>query len=506
MSSERARESRWTAAWCAVALAFPWSNAFMSVAAGCLGLAAILDFEKPIRRTDASGETRISGLALTGLVLLSGLSSLWSEDAALAWNDVRIKLPLLVGGLALLASRGGAILSEGSVRRVAHCAAFSAALASVTLIVLDLANGAPFGGRPSSVFISHIRLGLWWAVLLPWAVRSLTRSLALLFVGMAFATWFWTESLSGMLCGLLTAVWWLPALLSDSKATWPGGWSAAIRVGATGGGLLIAALALRSALPDEYPDAAALPMSSAEGNAYVHKLDRRVTENGHFVWTEIVWGELAESWKDRHALPFEQVQMRLIRFLSSKGLPKDRSGVQSLSEEEVEAIAEGVASVVELNGLGWSRRWNRMKFNWGQWLDGMRTADASILARSVYQQTAVDAAARMPWQAHLFGVGSGGSRSLMSSAYTDSQPDWPEDMRHRPHNQWLSLWIQLGMVGCVLLLLACRSAFRRPWGTAGVVTLLLSFLFEDTLETQAGVTLAVWVLALPAFIRADRRR
>ena len=506
MSSERARESRWTAAWCAVALAFPWSNAFMSVAAGCLGLAAILDLVKPVRQTDATGDALTSGLALAGLVLLSGLSSLWSEDAALAWNDVRIKLPLLVGGLVLLAARGGAILSEGSVRRVVHCAAFSAALATAALIVLDLANGAPFGGRPSSVFISHIRLGLWWAVLLPWAVRWLPRTMAWLFVGLAFVTWFWTESLSGMLCGLLTAVWWVPALFSDAKATWPGGGSAALRVGATGAGLVLAALALRSALPDAYPDAAALPVTSAEGNAYVHKLDRRVTENGHFVWTEIAWGELAESWKDRHALPFDQVQARLIRFLASKGLSKDRSGVQSLSQEEIDAIAGGATSVVEWNGLGWSRRWNRMKFNWGQWLDGMRTSDASILARSVYQQAAVDAVARMPWPAHLFGVGSGGSRALMSSAYADCHPRWPEDMRHRPHNQWLSLWIQLGMVGCALLVLACRSAFRRPWGTAGVVILLSSFLFEDTLETQAGVTLAVWVLSLPAFIQADRRR
>ena len=104
MPSVSARETTWTAAWCAVALAFPWSNAFMSVAAGCLGLAAIIEFARPVRRESASGEARMSGLALVCLVLLTGLSSLWSEDAAQAWNDARIKLPLLVGGLALLAS------------------------------------------------------------------------------------------------------------------------------------------------------------------------------------------------------------------------------------------------------------------------------------------------------------------------------------------------------------------------------------------------------------------
>ena len=161
MPSLSARETTWTAAWCAVALAFPWSNAFMSVAAGCLGLAAIVEWARPQRSGVASGEARLSGFALVGLVLLSGLSSLWSEDAAQAWNDVRIKLPLLVGGLVLLASRGESFLSEGSVRRVVQCAAFSAALASLTLIVLDVSNGAPYGAvhLPCSFLTSGLACG-----------------------------------------------------------------------------------------------------------------------------------------------------------------------------------------------------------------------------------------------------------------------------------------------------------------------------------------------------------
>ena len=478
----------------------------MSVAAGCLGLAAIIEFARPVRREGASGEARMSGLALVCLVLLTGLSSLWSEDAAQAWNDARIKLPLLVGGLVLLASSGEAFLSEGATKRIVLCAAFSVALASLTLIALDVLNGAPYGGRPSSVFISHIRFGLWWAVLLPLAVRWLPRFMALVFVGMAFVTWFWTESLSGLLCGVLTSMWWMPSLRLGGKATWPQGWSAAFRVAATAAVIMVSGIVLRAELPDEYPNPETLPVMSAEGNAYVHKLDRRVTENGHFVWTEIAWGELAESWSERHSLPMEQVQARLIRFLASKGLPKDRMGVESLSDAEIQAIAGGATSVVEWKGVGWSRRWNRMKFNWGQWLDGNRTGDASILARAIYHRVAIHVVASMPWQAHLFGMGSGGSQAALHNAYAEDQPQWPKDMRHRPHNQWLSLWIQLGVLGCILLVLACRSAFRFPWGTAGVIVLVSSFFFEDTLETQAGVTLAVWVLALPAFIRSERRR
>ena len=256
MSSERAREFRWTAAWCAVALAFPWSNAFMSVAAGWLGLAAILDFEK----TDTA-HGRIGGAASRtrpdGVVLLSGLSSLWSEDAA--GTERRAHQTAHCWWADWPCSRRGAVPScrKGSVRRshtVRHSAHFGQ---RDVLIVLDLANGAPFGGRPSSRFISHIRLGLWWAVLLPWAVRSLTRSLALLFVGMAFATWFWTESLSGMLCGAADC----RMVVACTPFRFEGNVAGRMVCGNPCGGnrwrIADCGARIGSALPDEYPDAAA---------------------------------------------------------------------------------------------------------------------------------------------------------------------------------------------------------------------------------------------------------
>ena len=178
--------------------------------------------------------------------------------------------------------------------------------------------------------------------------------------------------------------------------------------------------------------------------------------------------------------------------------------MQALSKSEVQAVAGGATSVVEWKGLGWKKRWNRMQFNWGQWLDGERTGNASVLARSVYQGAAWDAIVNLPLTAHVFGLGSGGSKSAMRSAYDRGFPDWPQHMRHRPHNQWLSMWLQLGWLGLILLLASCWSALHCPWGLTGVVILWMSFVFEDTLETQAGVTLAIWVLALSALIPSAR--
>jgi len=509
MASALVRDRLWTAAWCAVALAFPWSNAFMSVATGFLGLVAIIELVQPVQRTMGSHGSRFSGMALVGLVLLSGLSAAWSEEPSTAWNDVRVKLPMLVGGLTLLAGRGTTLLPRYAILDLVKCAVFSAGLATLAVVFLDLWDGAPHGGREASRFISHIRFGLWWAVLLPWAVRWLSGPWALFSVVLAFLTWFWTESLSGFLCGILTAGWWARMLWEQRTAlapSWPDRRTGLLRVAVTSGLLALFALAFRSAMPSGYPDAAALPRMSADGSEYDHYLQRRVTENGHFIWTEIAWGELAQSWSTRHVLPFDEVKGRLIRFLASKGLPKDRAGVSALSEAEVQAVAAGATSIVEWKGVGWARRWNRMRFNWGQWLDGERSGNASLLARSVYQQTAWDAIAGFPWHGHLTGVGSGGGRSAMDAAYGRRFPDWPQDMRHRPHNQWLSTWLELGWAGLVLLLVSGWAASRRPWGVPGVIILCMSFLFEDTLETQAGVTLALWVLALPPLMPPGRER
>ena len=80
----------WAWAWGAIALAFPWSNAFMSVATGMLGLAALTRFgrllgtmpEKPLPRAMVQ-----AGWSLVLLVLWSALSTTWSGDMAASLND-----------------------------------------------------------------------------------------------------------------------------------------------------------------------------------------------------------------------------------------------------------------------------------------------------------------------------------------------------------------------------------------------------------------------------------
>ena len=198
----------------------------------------------------------------------------------------------------MLSGRGGAVLPHYAGRVILKCAVVSAGLATLSLVFLDVLDGAPYGGRHASRFISHIRFGLWWAVLLPWASKWLSKTEALAVLCLAMLTWFWTESLSGFLCGLWTAVLWAPMLWSrgSNRATdWPEPWTAVRRLISASAFIAMAVFALRPALPSEYPRAELLPTVTADGSEYVHYLQRRVTENGHFVWTEIAWTQTAQA-------------------------------------------------------------------------------------------------------------------------------------------------------------------------------------------------------------------
>ena len=501
-----------TVAWSGIALAFPWSNAFMSMATGVLALAVLRVLFRSEGQRDKPKHhfwSNLTGWMLVALVAYSATSSLWSDLPNLALHDARIKLPLLVGGMALLASGRTGGLSVHSMEIVLKCAVVSAVLATVCIVCMDLLEGFPFGGRQSSRFISHIRFGLWWAVLLPWIAIALPRLWLFGAVFFALVAWTWTESLTGLLAGYVAAVWWLPVLWSRLKAssrTEVFAWPVAKMVGRRGllfgAAALVLSVGIWKAMPTNYPDPSALAEFSNGGERYVHFEKRRVTENGNLVWTHIAWGELADAWRKRHPAPFQEIKGPLVRFLSSKGLRKDREGVLGLSLAELDAIASGIPSVVEWKGVGWARRWNRICFNWGNGIDGVGKSEDSILSRGTYQSAAWLSISGLPFGALVFGAGTGSQQGLMNKTYARQFKNWPVSGRKRPHNQFLSLVLGMGLLGLFMwcLTLSIGQGLGQAW--SGLLLLFLSCLGEDTLETQAGVTLALWVLAFPAFTRS----
>jgi O-antigen ligase len=76
----------------------------------------------------------------------------------------------------------------------------------------------------------------------------------------------------------------------------------------------------------------------------------------------------------------------------------------------------------------------------------------------------------------------------------------------RTHNQYLTIWMSVGLIGilfCLLLSFQMIKSAKRYSLVALIYTMivLISFLTEDTLETQAGVTFVgfftAWWLGAP---------
>ncbi|MFB6258881.1 MAG: hypothetical protein ABEH38_09320, partial [Flavobacteriales bacterium] len=99
----------------------------------------------------------------------------------------------------------------------------------------------------------------------------------------------------------------------------------------------------------------------------------------------------------------------------------------------------------------------------------------------------------------LLGVGTGDLNKAFDRAYKAIDTKLEEEYQLRAHHQFLTSWIAWGPLGFLILVGSLfipgirKGAFKNPYYSVFFITLFLSFFTEDTLETQAGVTLfAFW--------------
>jgi len=495
-----------------VAVALPLSNAMMSVATGLLGMLWLVDCARNLSaaRWRSVFDKNAVSVGLIGLYLLHVVGLAWTQDWGYGLHDLRVKLPLLALGLAGAFSLGfsGATADPAARDRILKAFLF-AVLAALAGLVL---NAAFFSdqfshGRQVSVYISHVRFGMMLSfsvVVARYLAASSRWWLAVLLVVIA-GLW-WMQAVTGFALLAVLAPWWaLPRNCSQRlrfRSAMIGG--AALVLGAS------MLLKVGPGFADEPLRAANLPTHSAAGEHYVHMDGSYTRENGHWVWASVAWGELASAWNERSEMPFNGENIKgkslsgpLIRFLASKGQPKDAVGVASLTAEEIAAIERGVPSIVELHGSGLIVRWNRFQFAWGRWRDGQGVQGSSALQRAEHLRAAWTVISTHPW----FGVGTGDVRDATASAYQQMDSGLAPAFQHRAHNQYLALWEAFGVIGFLALLgwliLAARRGLQE--GADGlllpfIALVAVSFLTQDTLETQSGVTLVAWgVVVLSAW-------
>jgi len=100
----------------------------------------------------------------------------------------------------------------------------------------------------------------------------------------------------------------------------------------------------------------------------------------------------------------------------------------------------------------------------------------------------------------LLGVGTGDVKQSFKDAYVDYPIYIAPKYRHRAHNQYITFLVTFGILG-LLYFTSFLGFLSYKWRGNNlylffVIVSIISFLTEDTLETQAGVTFFAFFLGL----------
>jgi hypothetical protein len=481
------------------AVGLPLSKTAMSLA--LVLLAAHWLAAGSYRHFPPAGSKAVIAFAFFMLIPLIHIAGLFfTSDFAFAAKDLRIKLPLLLLPLFLVT---GPVLSRKYFNMVSD--AFILAVTAGTIIsFVILVRENPVEARHLTPFVSHIRFSMMvvlasvftaWIALTPGRSKSIRLVAAILLPWLLFSL-----AILEVLTGLVAFVLILSAapvyLFFTARNT-------LLRVLSIFSLLVVAGLVILTwnLTRDEFiPDMAEKQMSmkshTALGNPYTHNLQSLVNENGHMVWMNVCEEEMRVAWDARSVHPFDselapgsRTADVLMRYLSSRGYSKDAEGVGMLTDEDVAAIERGVTNYEYGQWNLVQRRFDQLKWEYWNYLAGGDPKGHSLLQRLELWKVGMSLA-----KDHLLtGVGTGDLKKEFASKL-DEMGSSLAGTPLRGHNQYLTILITLGIPGLICFLLALviplvmkQTRFEFPL-VAFLIIAFASMFFEDTLETQVGVS------------------
>ncbi|HQV00181.1 MAG TPA: O-antigen ligase family protein, partial [Bacteroidia bacterium] len=240
-----------------------------------------------------------------------------------------------------------------------------------------------------------------------------------------------------------------------------------------------------------------LPVYTALGNLYTHERFNGDLENGYPIFVNVAYSELDSAWQTRSSIDFDSVDARgqwikytLLRYMTSKGLLKDANGLMQLSETDIKNIEAGIASVNQLQGNSISARYHATLYELNNAWQGGNPSGHSLTMRLLFWKASLHIISN-----HLlFGVGTGDNKLELDKYYASNTPQLFKQFWLRSHNQFLAIAVSFGLTGLLIFItmLLWPATKLNRWSqflyVTFFITAICSFLTEDTLETQAGVT------------------
>ena len=247
----------------------------------------------------------------------------------------------------------------------------------------------------------------------------------------------------------------------------------------------------------EKVDFSKLPEKTKNGNNYQKFNNNQTIENGHYIWINICVPEIKKWWNANSKIPFDSLDKKgqgikntLIRYMTSKGLKKDLEGCQDLTKNDVKNIEEGMTNYLMAEKYSIYNIFYKILWQIDVYRKTGDCDNHSVVQRFEYWKTGK----RILSRNLMFGVGTGDIQDEFNTDYQLNESKLSLKNRHRTHNQFFTFAIAFGIIGFLIVLIALFYPVFKSWDKdlafmIFFIIILLSFLDEDTLETQTGVTL-----------------
>lgn len=440
------------------------------------------------------------------------ISLIWSEDFSYGFKDLRVKLPFIVVPLVMgtsefLEKKHFYFLLYVFLGIVLYTSAYNYIRYNY---FLDHASDI----REMSVFISHVRL----SVLINFAIficvfliekRKFSPFIWMVLMGWYLFYLYKSQILNGYVLFLVLSVFTMlhyafKHRLRLVRLAMVGFLVAGVLVG----GFMVNHLVKGLNTCDPVPFSE-LDLYTVNGNPYYHDTTSSQLENGHFVWLYVSQEEMEIEWKKRSQIPYDSLDNKgqpmygtLMRYLTSKGLRKDSVGVNALSNEEILQIENGRTGITTNKGL--TSRLSAFIMEYKIYQDGGDPNGYSLIQRIEHLKAAIGII-KQKW---FSGVGVGDVPFAFTQQYQQMNSRLDEENQHRSHNQFLTIWVSLGIVGLILFVCLLVTPFFEMFKVdyfMGMVMigLIVSCLFQDLIETQAGVTIFALFYALASYRKTE---
>jgi hypothetical protein len=249
------------------------------------------------------------------------------------------------------------------------------------------------------------------------------------------------------------------------------------------------------------------------GHLYYNDTTFPIVENGNYVYFGVCYDELQAGWEKRSLIPFHNNDLKgnsicqtLLRYMASKGiLYKNSETLAGLKPEDIHNVEKGVTNYKYQNVSSLNARLYEAIWEIDVYFKGSNPSGHSITMRFEFW--------RAGWhilKKNLFwGIGTGDVKQAFHDQYKTDHSKLDDRWQLRGHNQYLAIAIAFGLAGLFLFLLSLlypllhKKMYRNFYYLTFWIILVISFLTEDTLETQAGLTFYALFNALFLFAQPE---